>query len=254
MTRILSKLAMFLLISFFVGFAMVFPALAAIFEVSPVRLEFNAASRTDILMVKNEGDEKLSLQLKGFQWSQGPDGKDIYTDTKEIIFFPRLLTLEAKEERIVRVGIRTPPGDKEKTYRIYLEELLGDKPIEGTAVRTLVRMGIPVFVAPTSANVKALLKELKFQEGGKVSFEVSNEGNVHFVVQSITVNGYNPSGKEIFSDSMNGWYLHAGSSKKFVHEIPGDLCSQISRVQVEISTDKSSLSEGIDAVQAMCKP
>ncbi len=48
---------------------------------------------------------------------------DLYEATDELVFFPKLLVLKPDESRMVRVGIEGIPPEKEKAYRIYLEEL-----------------------------------------------------------------------------------------------------------------------------------
>jgi fimbrial chaperone protein len=243
-------------ICLFIGTYTAFPAFAAVFEVSPVRLIFTPGSRTDILTVKNDGEEKLSIQVKGYEWSQDPEGKDVYTDTKEIIFFPRIFTLAAKAQRVIRIGLRVPTGQKERTYRIYVEELPTPKLVETTGVRTILRMGIPVFVPPVKTEVKSTLEDLNILAGGKVSFRVTNQGNVHFIVQAITVSGYDSSKKQRFSNEVHGWYLHAGRSRIFTQDVPKEACRQVSRIEVEVSTSagEKSLKEAIDAVQLSCEP
>jgi fimbrial chaperone protein len=252
----LYEITMVFAICLFIGIYTAFPAFAAVFEVKPVRLIFSPGSRTDILTVKNDGEEKLSIQVKGYEWSQDPEGKDVYTDTKEVIIFPRIFTLGGKEERVIRIGLRVPPGQKERTYRIYVEELPTPKPVETTSVRTVLRMGVPVFVPPVKTEIKTTLEDLNILAGGKVSFRVGNQGNVHFIVQSIRVSGYDSSKKQLFSNEVHGWYLHAGRSRIFTQDIPKEACRQVSRIEVEASTsaEEKSLKEAIDAVQLSCEP
>lgn len=229
------------------------PAPATIFEVRPIRLVFKAGNRTDILTVENGSDEKLSLKISAYQWNQDADGKDTYTETKDVLFFPRLLTLAGKEERIVRVGVKIPPGETEKTYRIFVEEIPVDKPLKRTGVRTVLRMGVPIFLEPVTNEVKGVVENLSAKTS-QVSFQVSNQGTVHFMIKAIKVSGYDSAGTELFSNPLKGWYVHAGNSKTFHHEIPRDICSRVSRVQVEVATNKSTLSEALGVGQNLCEP
>lgn len=243
-----------LLLSILFAISILSPAFSAIFQVSPLKIVFDPGRRADILKIKNGSEDILSLQIRAYEWTQGVEGKDIYSATKDVIFFPRILTLNKEEERIVRVGMKVPPGKREKTYRIFIEEMPGEKPVEGTAVRTLLRMGIPLFLAPIKTEVKGLIKDLRVRGGGKVFFRIKNQGNVHFIIRSINLSGYDQSGEEVFSNELNGWYLHAGTSKEFSQEIPTDTCSRVNRIKVDVSTDKPSLSKAIDLIQEMCAP
>ena len=52
----------------------------------------------------NEGDEKIEVQMGASEWTQDAEGKDRYTETNDLVFFPKIMTIESKEERILRAG------------------------------------------------------------------------------------------------------------------------------------------------------
>ncbi|MBI5599153.1 MAG: molecular chaperone, partial [Deltaproteobacteria bacterium] len=134
---------------------------SANFTVSPIRLFFDG-QKTNAIQVTNNSDEKLSLELSVYAWAEDEDAKDVFSPTQDIIFFPRMLTLSKGEERLVRVGLRAASGDKEKTYRIYFEEMPGPSPQEGATVRTLMRAGVPIFVAPRKAGAAGAIEGAAF--------------------------------------------------------------------------------------------
>jgi fimbrial chaperone protein len=230
------------------------PSHGATFEVTPLRFSFSAAKGSDILNIKNESEGNLQVQIKAYEWTQDAEGKDNYAETKDVIFFPRILSLKQSEGRIVRVGMKGPPGKREKTYRMYLEEIPGKEALQGTTVRTLLRIGIPVFFAPVAPEAKGNLEGLKTESGGKVSFLIKNEGNVHFIIRSIKITGQDASGSEVFADESQGWYLHAGVAKAFTREIPKNECPKVRRINVEVTTDKPTLSGALDVQQGICTP
>jgi hypothetical protein len=46
-----------------------------------------------VITVSNVED-KVNLQVKAMQWKQDDKGKDAYSDTTDIVYFPRIISLE----------------------------------------------------------------------------------------------------------------------------------------------------------------
>src|SRR4029077_15634724 len=115
---------------------------AATFRVSPVRLALTAPSTSGLLTLSNDSSETLRFQLTAFGWGEAPGGEMELAPTEEIILFPRLLTLEAGQERKTRVGDGAAFAASEKTYRVFVEEIpSSDRPNDpGSGVRVLTRM------------------------------------------------------------------------------------------------------------------
>jgi fimbrial chaperone protein len=97
--------------------------LSADFTIAPVRIFFDPRTTTSILTITNKSDEALTLQLKAFTWQQDEEGKDVYSPTEDIIFFPKIFKIGKDEEKLVRLGTKIPHGNYEKTYRLFLEEV-----------------------------------------------------------------------------------------------------------------------------------
>ncbi len=128
-------------------------ALAGEFTVNPTRLDLGAAARSGVVTVRNDGKSPLSFQLQAMDWAQDATGKDQYTETRDLIFFPRILTIEPGQEGVVRVGTKTPVVPTEKTYRLFIEELPGtnkDPEKPGVQIAFLIRFGAPIFIAPSN--------------------------------------------------------------------------------------------------------
>src|SRR3972149_10232388 len=104
-------------------FVIPFLAFSGEFRVTPIRLDFDRGTKSGVVTIVNEGGDKLNVQMKAFEWTQNADGKDQYSETNDIIFFPRIMTLEKGEEKILRAGIKIPATTKEKTYRLFIEEI-----------------------------------------------------------------------------------------------------------------------------------
>lgn len=221
-------------------------------RVSPIRLDLNKDSRTGVLTITNDEDVKLQLQMKAFEWTQDEHGADKYKETADIIFFPKIIVYEKKEDKILRAGIKVPAVAVEKTYRLFIQEIPEQKKAEpGTQIAVAIRFGVPIFVKPLKEDLRGEIADLKISKGS-VSAVIENKGNVHFQIRSIGFRGKNTKGEEIFSKELQGWYLLSGASRAYHAEIPADTCKDIAGMSIEVKTDKSILNGNLDADKAMC--
>ncbi len=223
------------------------------FRVTPIRLDFDRGTRTGVVTVVNEGSDKLNLQMKAFEWRQDADGKDQYTETNDIIFFPRMMALEKGEEKILRAGIKIPATTKEKTYRLFIEEIPGPKKAEGVNIAIAIRFGVPIFVKPPKEEVKGEIERLYFSKG-VLSALINNVGNTHFIIHSVEIKGKNVKGEEMFSKEISGWYLLSGASRLYPTNVPPEVCKTLSRLDIEVKTDRFKMNGKLDVDQAMCNP
>jgi fimbrial chaperone protein len=223
------------------------------FRVSPIRLELDRANRNGTVTVVNEAEEKLNVQMKAFEWSEDGDGKDQYTETNDIIFFPRIMTVEKKEERVLRAGIKIPATTKEKTYRLFIEEIPNAQKGEGVNVAITIRFGVPIFVKPIKEDVKGEIESVTLSNR-TLNAAVRNKGNVHFIIHSIDIKGTNSRGEGIFTKELSGWYLLSGASRLYSASIPPEICKQLSKLDLEVKTNKANFIGKLDVNEAMCTP
>jgi fimbrial chaperone protein len=236
-------------------FLLLFPvaARAGDWRVSPIRLDLGRDAKSGAVTVANDSDDRLQVQMKAFEWTQDAEGKDRYEETGEILFFPRLMILERKEEKILRAGIRVPAAAKEKTYRLFIEEIPGPRKAEGVNVAVAIRFGVPIFVKPLKEEVRGEVGAMTMSAGALL-VPVSNTGNVHFVVQSVLVRGKNVAGEEIFSRELSGWYLLAGVSRGYATVVPPEACGTMAVIESEVKTDKLPLRGRLAVDRSMCGP
>lgn len=228
-------------------------ARAGDWRVSPIRLDLGRDAKSGAVTVANDSDDRLQVQMKAFEWTQDAEGKDRYDETGEILFFPRLMILERKEERILRAGIRVPAAAKEKTYRLFIEEIPGPRKAEGVNVAVAIRFGVPIFVKPLKEEVRGEVGAMSMS-GGALLVPVKNTGNVHFVVQSVLVRGRNGAGEEIFSRELSGWYLLAGVSRGYATTVPPETCAAIAVIEAEVKSDKLPFRGRMVIDRSMCGP
>ena len=223
------------------------------FRVTPIRLDFDRGTKSGVITITNEGGDKLNVQMRAFEWLQDADGKDQYTETNDIIFFPRIMSLEKNEEKILRAGIKIPATTREKTYRLYIEEIPGPKKAEGVNVAIAIRFGVPIFVKPLKEEVKGEIEKVELSKG-VLNVLVRNRGNTHFIIHSIDVKGKNTKGEGIFSKELSGWYLLSGVSRLYTTPIPQEVCKDLSKLDIEVKTDRFNLNGKLDVDQTMCIP
>src|SRR3972149_373030 len=90
---------------------LILPSLARAGEwrVTPIRLVFDRGAKSGVVTVSNGGDEKIEVQMSASEWTQDAEGKDRYAETNDLVFFPTIMTIESKQERILRGGGRSAP-------------------------------------------------------------------------------------------------------------------------------------------------
>ena len=80
------------------------PARAANFDVSPTLLTLSNKAASATLVITNRTPELLRFHVTAFAWKQRADGEMILEPTKDIVFFPAMLSLNPKDSRQIRVG------------------------------------------------------------------------------------------------------------------------------------------------------
>lgn len=229
-------------------------AWAADFSVNPIRLELSPAVKSGVLSVRNDGKEKLSFQVDAMEWTQDATGADKYTETRDLVFFPKILGVEAGEEGIIRVGARTPTVPAEKTYRLFIQELPNPSQAavsDGPRINLLLRFGAPIFVVPAQPTDSADLSNLALAKG-VLNLSVKNTGNRHQLIQGIHLKGADQQGKEVYALTLADRYLLTGSTKAFAATIPAEACLRIAALSVEFKTEKLDLTRKLEVDRAMC--
>jgi len=244
---IVTKTALFLLL------CVPLVSTAGSFNVNPISLEFDPSTKTATLKVTNEDTEKVTVQMESKFWSQDNKGDDQYSDTSDLIFFPKIVDIEAGSERLVRVGYTGPSvGSQERTYRLFVQELPVSKPGE-MEMKFAIRMGIPVFVQVKTPLKTPVITHAEVNNGA-VLVTMGNTGNSHYVVDKIAAKGVNTKGETVFSYDTGGWYVLAGQQHLFPLNIPTAECVKAASVAVEVKVAKQILTRTVDVNPALCQP
>lgn len=241
------RLCLFLLIIA----ALPLPAMSD-WRVIPIRLDFDQKTRSGVVTLSNDGEEAISFTVDASEWSQDKTGQDSYTPTKDLVFFPKAVTVPAKQERVVRTGIKVPAISQEKTYRLFIKETAAPRKTEGTAVAIAIQFGVPIFAKPVNEEVKGVITSTISSNGQQAEITVANGGNVHFRISTITLSGKDVAGHEIMSQEINGWYLLAGSARTYFAPIPAESCPQLKTIDIQVNAGRLTLNGKIDVDPAMC--
>ena len=228
------------------------PASAASFSVNPTQVYLSSRVQSAIVTIRNESNEALRFQLSAFAWDQSASGEMKLSATQDVVFFPALLTLQPKEERNIRIGSTAAAGARERTYRIFVEELPPSNVSgAGAAVRVLTRMGIPVFIRPAKEVGTATLAELG-AAGGTLKFVLSNTGTVHIVPERIAVRARDAAGQPLFDMEVSGWYILADGRREFAVQLPQAECRRASSVAVQVTFGSQNLSDTLQTPSGVC--
>jgi len=246
-----------LLPSLFAGLAMSRPgvSLASSFKITPVSVLLSRRVPTALLALKNESDRTLRFQAEVFSWDQDPQGRMQLTPTRDIVFFPTVLSVQPGEERKVRIGTASAFGSLEKSYRIFFEELPELEKAassKGSELQIRTRMGIPIFLQPKESE-KGSRVDAMTAHAGILRFSVHNTGNVHVTLRGIRVKGLGPTGDERFERESDGWYVLAGGSRDYEIEIPERQCGGIARYAIEAQVDENTVRENLESSAASCR-
>ena len=212
------------------------------FQVNPIRIKLSPQSSTALLTIRNDSTENVRFQIEAFAWSQKQDGEMVLNPTDEIIFYPTLLSVEPGTERKVRVGTSNPAVAVEKTYRIFIAELPPADQTRINGIRMLTRMGVPIFIQPSKGEVRGQISRIGVHEMN-FSFELKNEGNIHFFPRAVRVKGFGSKGETYIAQDLQSWYVLAGGSRQYRLELPEESCHQIHTFAVEVEVDDKVLKE-----------
>lgn len=225
-------------------------AFGGAFRAMPLKLHIDSKSKTEVLRVVNEGAETVTVQIDAKHWSLDGAGQDIYGDAPDIVVFPKMATIQPGETQVIRIGYTGGPATREKTYRLFVQELPVSKPGE-TALKFAITLSLPVFVAPEqeiikwSAEVEGLAQE-------SLRVKVNNGGNRHVMIKKLIATGFDASGTIVFTQEAAGWYTLSGKSRLHTVNVPYQECLKAARINVEVQTKTSSKKMDLAVNKSMC--
>jgi fimbrial chaperone protein len=224
--------------------------IAGSFKVSPLKLFLDEKTRTAILKVTNNGDEKVTIQLDAKKWLQ-EENKDWYEPTEDVVYFPRITGIDKGKEQIIRVGFQGKPGSVEKSYRLFVQELPVTKPGE-TALKFALRMSIPLFIQPLKVKEEKSIQGIELKEG-RLLVKTMNTGTTHFMVSKIKAIGQSSTESEVFSKEMGGWYVLPSVTKQYIMDVSEEECLKSDLIKISLEVSGTSLERDLTVAKEQCK-
>jgi len=207
---------------------------AASFNVNPIGFDLSVERASGVLQIKNTGDDPVRIQVGAVDWST--DGRqEVMADTDALLLNPPIFALEPGQIQYLRFGVRQPVSSAtEKSYRLLIDEVPPSGP-QTPGLKTLLRVSIPVFIAPQKKQEK-ISWQLKRDNSG-LQLVAANDGNVHTKIIRVQIsNGDGKDGLQIGTPA----YVLPGQHKQWslangkIHAGP---------VRLQIQTDKGELEE-----------
>lgn len=233
-----------------------FSVVASEYTVSPMRMELDRDARSTVLTLTNTGTDRIEFQLRASEWTQDAQGRDRYSDTGELVFFPKILSLEPNDSRVVRIGIKSVPVSVERTFRLFIEKIPSpnpEPPPPGAHVAVNVRFALPIFVKPPLHEAKGELAGAAIARS-ELTFVLKNTGNEHFRMDDgITIIGRDAQGGVVFSRKLDDRYALAGVAKRYVATIPQEACRQTAALEVTAKSELFTLSRRLDVSRTDCE-
>lgn len=216
---------------------MLIPAasVAGLFSISPIRLDLDRQNKTDSITISNdESERKIEMQAKLFEWTQDGNGNDVYVESNDLVFFPRIFSVDKQDQRVVRVGLKVPAAAAEKSYRLFVEELPPppDPEKKGAQILFVLRFGVPVFVRPDKEQLAGAIEGVEAAPAG-ATVVIRNTGNQNFQIQSLSVKS-----QAGYESEIVGGYVLAGATKRITAQIPADMCRKLGKLQIIMKTDR----------------
>ncbi|HEU4622422.1 MAG TPA: fimbria/pilus periplasmic chaperone [Burkholderiaceae bacterium] len=190
-------------------------AQAGQWQVAPLRTELSARRPTSALTVSNRADQPATLHVRAYVWTQ-ENGEDRLEDTEALIVSPPIFTVHAGRAQTLRIGLRDPDadttGERERAYRIVIEEVPNDSP-DATGVRMILRMSLPIFVRPAQAPAQAQMDWRVVRNERGWQLEAANRGQAHAQLVNVRMNA--PDRDEPIAAIESPTYVLPGAAKRW---------------------------------------
>lgn len=229
-------------------------SLASGLNVNPIYLHLKREEPTTTLRLGNGGAVPMRYQLSAFAWTQDAQGEMQLNPTQEILLFPPVFALLPNEERLVRIGTTAAFADKEKTFRIFVEEFEPDaaQPGTGPALRIRTRIGLPVFLDPPAPTSTARIDAVTVGRS-QISIHLKSTGNAHVHLQGVQVlAAAAPEGPSLYEHRWGPAYLLAGNDLRLTAQLPPEHCAQLRSVHVIVSTERGSIEQSVQLTPGAC--
>lgn len=203
----------------------------------PITVALEAKRPADAVTLTNGTADDKVFQAEIMNWSR-ENGEDHYTPAKDMLVSPPMFRVAAGAKQVVRVGLKSRAAANspiEKTYRLFLQEVPESAPVTpaeagGTALRLLMRFGIPIFVKPSKLQPESTEWKAQAGKDGRIALSVRNNGNRHLKVSEIKLES---AGK-------------SASTESFAYVFPGETYTWMLKPDAPLKAGDATISARTD--------
>lgn len=159
-------------------------------QVAPVMVAMSSEHSIASVHMRNGRARPVSFEVDVFEWSQ-VNGEDVLTPSRDLIVAPGVFEIAPRGEQVVRLGVRVPEAQTERSYRLIMRELPTRR--EGNALGFTLEMSLPAFVSP--AGARAAIETRVENRGAEQVLVMTNTGAAHAQISAL--------------DDMDGDAVHA---------------------------------------------
>jgi len=215
--------------------------LASSFTVSPTRISLSKQQQAITVRLLNMGDQPVVVQAHVMAWSLR-NNEDVYETSDDVLLNPPIFTLQPQKPQLMRLGLRkVTAGDDEIAYRLIVEEVPPVSKSGEIELRTILRIAIPIFVAPHGPPKAQLTWKAEALASGQIKLTATDTGNLHVQVKQLTLDRSPSQGPPATKNVME--YLLPGKTAQWTFDGNGASRTKLSLKGI---TDAGDLSETLD--------
>jgi fimbrial chaperone protein len=231
-------------------------AVGAEYSVSPLRINLDQETKSAVVTLTNSGSEPATFQVSAMEWTQNADGRDRYEQTADVVFFPKILTLQPGESRVVRVGVQALPVMAERTFRLFIEPLPvpAREPLApGANISINFRFALPIFAKPATSASAGEIAAAALRKG-VLTVTLRNTGNEHLRLDSgVAITGRDAQGNEVFTERIENRYVLAGAAKSLSLATPKGACERLATIEITAQSEQLTLRRTLDVDRTSCE-
>lgn len=227
---------------------------AAQFNVSPTSIVLTPSETSVLVTLRNDSDHTIRFQLTADTWSHDDDGRMVLGKSSDVVIYPPLVSVAAKESRRIRVGTQVTARVVEITYRMFVEELPdeGPAPLTSKGIRVRTRIGIPIFVRTGKPKAATSVEGFAVQDS-EIHFAIRNTGTAHTVIQNLKLRGVGANDREVFQSTAQAGYLLAQKRQVFQLVFDPGQCAQTRHLLLTAVTDDGTVTSAVDVSPSACQ-
>lgn len=172
------------------------------FDVKPVIVNFGPGATSASVEFTNAGEAAQELEIGVRSWTRS-DGGDDGEPTEDLVASPSIFIIAPGQTQLVRLGpARELSGTVERAYRLVATEVPSAS--SDGSVQTLLRMRLPVFIAPHAIEAGPLAWNVTRAGPTRLLITTKNDANVHKRIRSLRVT---VGGRVVFDEIVAAYVL-----------------------------------------------